>query len=71
MTVRHAIMQVNYYVRIRTVLEDDVGALTMAGGKRQWIPLAQAGDMALTGLSRKVLTRARLLSNARLVAVSE
>ena len=31
MTVRHAIMQVNYYVRIRTVFEDDVEAMTVAG----------------------------------------
>ncbi len=26
MTVRHAIMQANYYVRVRAVSEDDVGA---------------------------------------------
>ncbi len=69
MTVRHAIMQVNYYVRIRTVFEDDVDALTAAGGKRRWVPLAEAVDMALTGLTRKVLTRARLLPNTRPVAV--
>ncbi len=30
MTVRHAIMQVNYYVRIRTVFEDEVEAMTVA-----------------------------------------
>jgi A/G-specific adenine glycosylase len=61
MAVRHAIMQVNYYVRIRTVAEDKVDALTVAGGLRQWVPLQDAGAMALTGLARKVLTRARLL----------
>jgi A/G-specific adenine glycosylase len=61
MTVRHAIMQVNYYVRIRTVFEDDVDALTVAGGKRRWVPLSEAAGMALTGLARKVLTRAHLL----------
>jgi A/G-specific adenine glycosylase len=62
MTVRHAIMQVNYLVRIRAVSEDDVAALTLAGGERRWIPLSEAGAMALTGLSRKVLKRALLLS---------
>lgn len=62
MAVRHAIMQVNYYVRIRTVLEDDVDALTVRGGERRWIPLDEAAAMALTGLTRKVLTRGRLLS---------
>ena len=41
MTVRHAIMQVNYYVRIRTVFEDDVEALTVAGGERRWVSLGK------------------------------
>jgi A/G-specific adenine glycosylase len=62
MTVRHAIMQVNYYVRIRTVFEGDVEALTAAGGERRWVPLGEAAGMALTGLARKVLTRAHLLA---------
>jgi A/G-specific adenine glycosylase len=66
MTVRHAIMQVNYYVRIRSVLEDDVDALTVAGGTRRWVSPGQAADMALTGLARKVLTRAHLLSGPAL-----
>jgi len=64
MTVRHAIMQVNYYVRIRTVYEGDLAALTAAGGQRRWVPLSEAGRMALTGLTRKVLARARLLATA-------
>jgi A/G-specific adenine glycosylase len=61
LTVRHSIMQVNYYVRIRTVFEDDVEAMTVAGGERRWVPLGKAGGMALTGLARKVLTRLHLL----------
>jgi len=61
MTVRHAIMQVNYYVRIRNVFEGDVDALTVPGGERRWVALDEAGGMALTGLARKVLARARLL----------
>jgi A/G-specific adenine glycosylase len=70
MTVRHAIMQVNYYVRIRTVFEDDVDAFTVKAGKRRWVPLAEAATMALTGLTRKVLTRARLLPSAPLDAIA-
>ena len=66
MTVRHAIMQVNYYVRIRTVFEDDAEALTITGGERRWITLGAAADMALTGLARKVLSRAHLLPTASL-----
>jgi A/G-specific adenine glycosylase len=61
MTVRHAIMQVNYYVRIRTVFEDDAEAMMGSGGERRWVPLGEAAGMALTGLARKVLTRAHLL----------
>jgi A/G-specific adenine glycosylase len=70
MTVRHAIMQVNYYVRIRTVFEDDVPALTVAGGVRSWVPLTKAAGMALTGLTRKVLNRAQLLPRAPLDAIA-
>jgi A/G-specific adenine glycosylase len=65
-TLRHAIMQVNYYVRIRTVFEDDIDALTVAGGERRWVPLGEAAGMALTGLARKVLARAHLLPTTSL-----
>ncbi|MGA3079840.1 MAG: A/G-specific adenine glycosylase [Terracidiphilus sp.] len=64
MTVRHAIMQVNYTVRIRTVFEYDIDAMTVTGGERRWVPLDEAAGMALTGLARKVLTRAHLLAAA-------
>jgi len=62
MTVRHAIMQVNYSVRIRDVVEGDVERATVHGGERRWVALADAATMALTGLTRKVLTRGHLLS---------
>jgi A/G-specific adenine glycosylase len=70
MTVRHAIMQINYYVRIRTVFEDDVEAMTVAGGERRWVSLGLAAGMALTGLTRKVLARAHLLPIAPLDAIA-
>jgi A/G-specific adenine glycosylase len=70
MTVRHAIMQVNYYVRIRTVFEDDVESMTVPGGERRWISLDRAASMALTGLTRKVLSRAHLLPVASLDAIA-
>jgi hypothetical protein len=70
MTVRHAIMQVNYRVRVRTVLAEDVEAMTVPGGKRRWVPLGKAAAMALTGLTRKVLTRAHLLPTASLDAIA-
>ncbi len=64
MTVRHAIMQVNYYVRVCNVREKDVEDLTVKGGERRWVPLAEAEQMALTGLTRKVLARAHLVPAA-------
>jgi A/G-specific adenine glycosylase len=70
MTLRHAIMQTNYYVRIRTVFEDDVTKLTVAHGKRRWVHLSDAGNMALTGLARKVLTRAHLLPTVPIDAIA-
>jgi A/G-specific adenine glycosylase len=70
LTVRHAIMQVNYYVRIRTVFEDDAEAITVAGGERRWVPLGEAAGMALTGLTRKVLSRAHLLPTVTLDAIA-
>jgi A/G-specific adenine glycosylase len=70
MTVRHAIMQVNYYVRIRTVFEDDAEAMTVSSGERRWVPLGEAAGMALTGLARKVLTRAHLLAGAARDAIT-
>ncbi len=57
LTVRHAIMNVNYIVRIRDVREDELTEVTAASGERRWVPLTEAGAMALTGLARKVLKR--------------
>jgi A/G-specific adenine glycosylase len=70
LTLRHAIMQVNYYVRIRTVFEDDVDAMTVPGGERRWVPLGEAAGMALTGLTRKALARLHLLAVAPLDAIA-
>ncbi len=64
LTLRHAIMHVNYYVRIRTVFEDDVEEMTVQDGIRRWVPLREAEGMALTGLTRKVLLRTHLLPSA-------
>ena len=61
MTVRHAIMQVNYVVRVRAVAEGDVAEVTVRGGKRRWVAVEQLGELPLTGLARKVLARAHLL----------
>lgn len=65
MTVRHAIMQVNYVVRVRSVVESEVDVLTEAGGLRRWVRLEEAAHMALTGLARKILSRANFIAGDR------
>lgn len=60
LTVRHSIMQVNYTVRVRKVLEDEVDALTAPGGRREWVRVCDLEGLALTGLARKVLLRSGL-----------
>ena len=64
MTVRHAIMQVNYTVRVHCLAPQDIASVAANAAQRRWIPLEEASGMALTGLARKVLTRAGLLKNA-------
>ena len=63
-TVRHAIMQVNYIVRVYALAANAVGR-TAKGGNRRWVPAEETGGMALTGLARKILTRAGLLRESR------
>jgi A/G-specific adenine glycosylase len=60
LTVRHAIMQVNYMVRVYALAAKDVSRGPRARIRR-WVPIKEAGTMALTGLARKILTRAGLL----------
>jgi A/G-specific adenine glycosylase len=57
--VRHAIMQVNYVVRVYALSAE--GLKEKAGGVRRWVVAEEASTMALTGLARKVLTRAELI----------
>ncbi len=61
MTVRHAIMQVNYVVRVRVMSAENADAIPETGAQRRWVPLGEAAEMALTGLTRKVLSRSSLL----------
>ncbi len=60
-TVRHAIMQVNYTVRVHTLPPHDISSIGMNSAQQRWVAPAEAASMALTGLARKVLTRSGLL----------
>jgi A/G-specific adenine glycosylase len=63
-TVRHAIMQVNYLVRVRSVSPEDLVAVAHLNGNSRWIALDKAAEMALTGLTRKVLSRVGLFKKS-------
>jgi hypothetical protein len=63
-------MQVNYTVRIRAVGEEEVELLTVASGDRRWVAPDEAAEMALTGLARKVLSRAGLFRTAESERIS-
>ncbi|KAA6455691.1 A/G-specific adenine glycosylase [Acidobacteria bacterium AB60] len=57
LTVRHAIMQVNYRVHLHAVAPADINRLTIAGGERRWCAKTDLAGLPLTGLARKVLTK--------------
>jgi A/G-specific adenine glycosylase len=63
-TVRHAIMQVNYLVRVRSVSLEDLTTVAHVEGNSRWVALGEAAEMALTGLTRKVLSRAGLFGKS-------
>ena len=65
MTVRHAIMQVNYMVRVYTMPAESAPAIEQTSVQQHWVPVEQAAAMALTGLARKVLTKAGLIRDSR------
>ena len=54
MIVRHAIMQVNYSVRVCSVAPEEIA---VSDAVRRWVSLREAAAMALTGLARKVLAQ--------------
>jgi A/G-specific adenine glycosylase len=64
MTVRHAIMQVNYTVRVYSAAPEEVAAPSTAGLTRCWVAVERMETMALTGLARKVLTRSGMLRSS-------
>jgi A/G-specific adenine glycosylase len=60
--VRHAIMQVNYRVKVRAVSEANVAELAVQGGERRWVRRKELNALPLTGLARKVLAKMQLLA---------
>ncbi len=64
LSARHAIMQVNYAVTVRSLTPAQLNQdpqLTLPTGPRQWTPLPLLPTLPLTGLTRKILLRLHLL----------
>ena len=57
LSVRHAIMQVNYQVKVRALEEGDAARLTVEGCDRRWVQRKQLETLPLTGLARKILAK--------------
>jgi A/G-specific adenine glycosylase len=66
LTVRHAIMQVNYRVRIHIVINEELDRLVGSSEPKKlsdhlrWFPISELDTLPLTGLARKVLLKSRL-----------
>jgi A/G-specific adenine glycosylase len=61
MTVRHAITNTNFYVTIYTQGPGEQQGLPGDAAEAQWVKAGELETLALTGLARKVLKRARFL----------
>ncbi|MGA7886137.1 MAG: A/G-specific adenine glycosylase [Acidobacteriaceae bacterium] len=61
LTVRHAITNTNYYVTVYGVEMAERDRLTKPVGERKWVPLLGLHDLPLTGLTRKILKRLRVM----------
>ncbi|MBS1802466.1 MAG: A/G-specific adenine glycosylase [Acidobacteria bacterium] len=57
-TVRHAIMQVNYIVHVYSLPTESISS---SAARCNWISADRASSMALTGLARKILTKAHVI----------
>lgn len=63
MTVRHAIMQTNYVVHVHAMNAKDLPRLQLNERAQSWVAPEALSRMPLTGLTRKILRRAGLLTH--------
>lgn len=61
LTVRHAITNTNYYVTIYELPWEEKRTLKAPRGSLAWVKLRELGEVPLTGLTRKVLKRTKIL----------
>lgn len=61
MTVRHAITNTNYYVTIYALEAGEGRVWKDKTGSMRWVRAGEIGELALTGLARKVLKRMKVM----------
>jgi A/G-specific adenine glycosylase len=68
LTLRHSITVTNYYVRVLR-LPEKVGRrrLTATGSTRKWVEAEELVHLPLTGLTRKILKRLKIMFVARVI----
>lgn len=65
LTARHAIMNTNYYVRVRTVRPEELPEIAATKNERRWVNEAELEKLPLTGFARKALRRLKFLPPER------
>jgi A/G-specific adenine glycosylase len=65
LVARHAIMNTNYYVRVRSVQAGDLATIAATRNKRRWANEQDLQQLPLTGFARKALRRLQLLPPER------
>jgi A/G-specific adenine glycosylase len=61
LTVRHSITNTNYYVTVYGLNMNEQKILARGPGERAWVPLMDLPELPLTGLTRKILKRLRVM----------
>lgn len=61
LTVRHSITNTNYYVTVYGLTMNEQKLLARATGDRVWVPVFDLPEQPLTGLTRKILKRLRVM----------
>lgn len=61
LTVRHSITNTNYYVTVYGLTVNEQKLLAKGAGERAWVPVMDLPEQPLTGLTRKILKRLRVM----------
>ena len=61
LTVRHSITTTNYYVTVYGLTVNEQKLLARPVGERAWVPVMDLLEQPLTGLTRKILKRLRVM----------